>query len=342
MEQDDETRGAQVGLAVVGASAGGVEALKTFAAGLPSDLGCPVVVVLHVSSTGTSVLPQILERAGTLPASAAQDGDELRAGHLYVAPPDCHVLVTPGSIRLSGGPRENGHRPAVDPTMRSAAQAYDGRTVGIVLSGTRDDGTAGLASIKARGGRVLVQDPAEALYPGMPSSALAHLSVDAVLPVAGIARWLGDAAAGRDPELAPIALEPPDQTSFRGDGPSDGGTRFTCPDCGGVLFQVSESGVDRLQCSVGHAYSPESLSAEQGRELERALWTATRALDDRAVLLERMASRARVSGQQRSAAGFARQALDAREHATVIRRSMQRFSDTSTTPEEPVNSVTDR
>ena len=152
---------------MVGASAGGVEALKAFAAGLP--------------------------------ASAARDGDELHRGHLYVAPPDCHVLVTPGVLRLSGGPRENGVRPAVDPTMRSAAQSYAARAVGMVLSGTRDDGTAGLAAIKASGGRALVQDPAESLHPGMPRSAMAHVSLDAVLPVADLARWLAAAARSRRP-----------------------------------------------------------------------------------------------------------------------------------------------
>lgn len=190
MDEGRSPGSSAVGLAVVGASAGGVEALKIFAASLPADLRCPVVIVLHVSATSRSVLPHILDRAGILPATAVREGDALRPGHLYVAPPDCHVLVTGTGLHLSGGPRENGHRPAVDPTMRSAAQAYHARTVGIVLSGTRDDGTAGLAAIQARGGRVLVQDPNEALYAGMPQNALAHLVVDAVLPVAEIAWWL--------------------------------------------------------------------------------------------------------------------------------------------------------
>jgi two-component system chemotaxis response regulator CheB len=334
---DHQLNGCPVGLAVVGASAGGVEALKAFSAALPADLACPVVVVLHVSATATSVLPRILERAGPLPVRAAADGLVLEAGHVYVAPPNCHVLVVPGGLRLSQGPRENGHRPALDPTMRSAAQAYGGRTVGIVLSGTRDDGTAGLAAIKARGGRVLVQDPEEALYSGMPASALAHNEVDGVLRVADLAKWLADAANGHNHlEEVPPLSDAPDTTSFQGDGPSDGGTRFTCPDCGGVLFEVAEGPFVRLQCSVGHAYSPESLSAEQGRELERALWTATRALDDRAVMLDRMATRARASEHPRSAAGFAQRAQDARDHASVIRESIDRFADTLPDPEEPM------
>jgi two-component system chemotaxis response regulator CheB len=320
-----------IGLAVVGASAGGVEALKALAAGLPADLGCPVVVVLHLPSTGTSVLPAILERAGALPASAARDGDELKSGHFYVAPPDCHVLVTPEGLRLSGGPRENGVRPAVDPTMRSAAEFYDGSTVGIVLSGTRDDGAAGLAAIKARGGRALVQDPAEALYDGMPRSAMARVSLDAVLPVAAIARWLAAAARGAPPDDAPTPADPPPPVSFQGDGPSDEGTRFTCPDCGGGIYEVCENGITRLRCSVGHVYSPESFAAEHGRELERALWTATRTLDDRVVLLERLAARARSSDQRRTAERYEREAHAARDHAAVIRGSMQQFDDIAAT-----------
>ncbi len=327
MADDGVHQTGPIGLTVVGASAGGVEALKALAAGLPADLGCPVVVVLHIPPTGTSVLPAILERAGALPASAARDGDELKSGHLYVAPPDCHVLVSPGGLRLSDGPRENGVRPAVDTTMRSAAGSYDGRTVGIVLSGTRDDGTAGLAAIKASGGRALVQDPVEALYDGMPRSAMAHVSLDAVLPVAGIARWLAAAARGAPTEESPpsTTLAPP--VSFQGDGPSDEGTRFACPDCGGGIYEVSEIGVTWLSCSVGHAYSPESFAAEHGRELERALWTATRTLDDRVVLLERMAARARGSGERRTVERFEREARAARDHAAVIRGSMQQFDD---------------
>lgn len=337
MAELDDARSAPVGLAVVGASAGGVEALKAFAAGLPADLGCPVVVVLHVASTGTSVMPQILERAGVLPAAAASEGAVLRPGHLYVAPPDSHVLITPAGLRLSSGPRVNGHRPAIDPTMHSAALTYGARAVGIVLSGTRDDGTAGLAAIKANGGRTLVQNPDEALYADMPRSAIAHTPVDAVMPVAGIARWLVKAAGGA-PEDARSVAGPPESASPPRRGPrattSRGGGEepsVTCPDCGGALVETSEGGAGRLECPAGHAFSTESSMAEHGLELERALWTATRALDDRAGLLERLAARARSNRQPRSAAGFERQARDTRADATVIRR-MQHSTETLPEP----------
>jgi two-component system chemotaxis response regulator CheB len=340
MSQQDHLAAGPVGVAVVGASAGGVEALCGLVSHLPADLACPVVVVLHVSAAGTSALPQILRRAGALTVAAVEVGEPLRAGHVHVAPPDRHVLVTEHVLALSSGPRENGHRPAVDPTMRSAAEAFGARALGILVSGTRDDGTAGLGAIKARGGRAAVQDPEEALYAGMPRSALDHVRLDAVLGVAGLARWLADAAAGSPPTapvpgppapgLPALALAPPiADESFVGDSPSGDGTRFTCPDCGGVFFEVTEGGVHRLLCSVGHVWSPESFAAAQGRELERALSTAMRALEDRAVLMGRMAARARASGHLNAAAAYDRQTAEAREHAGVVRRSMQRYDDTA-------------
>ncbi len=329
MEESHVTGSAPVGLAVVGASAGGVEALKSFAARLPADLGCPVVVVLHVSATGTSVMPQILARAGPLPAVAASDGEVPQPGRLYVAPPDRHVLVTPAGLRLSSGPRVSGHRPAIDPAMQSAAATYGARAVGIVLSGTRDDGAAGLAAIKAGGGRTLVQNPDEALFAEMPRNAMAHTPVDAVMAVAELARWLARAAAAEE-EAQPAT--PPGPAAVGSDGES---TPFACPVCGAALSESSVGGAGRLECPSGHAYAAETSIAEHGREVEWALCTATRALDDRVGLLERLAARARVDRQPRSAAGFERQADEARMNATVIRR-LQHTTQSTKSPPAPI------
>jgi len=184
----DRPRGRAV--VIAGASAGGVEALVQLVSSLPADFPHAVLVVLHVSPTGTSVLPAILARACRLPVCAPADGEEVQAGHVYVAPPDSHLVVEDSHLRLSHAPRENGHRPAIDATMRTAAHVYAGATVGIVLSGSRDDGTAGLMAIKASGGSAIIQDPDEALYPAMPLSAIAHVEPDAVLPIAAMARWI--------------------------------------------------------------------------------------------------------------------------------------------------------
>lgn len=332
----DRPRGRSV--VIAGASAGGVEALVALVRSFPADFPHPVLVVLHVSPTGTSVLPAILARAGSLPVASPADGERLRPGHVYVAPPDWHLVVENAHLRLSQAPRENGHRPAIDPTMRSAAAAYDGGTIGIVLSGSRDDGTAGLMAIKARGGRAIVQDPDEALYPAMPLSAMAHVEADAVLPIARMAAWIlehgppADGAqkeqatmtsqeSGDDPRLAVVEESGPPRSAV-GDG-----TRYTCPDCGGVLFERHEGNLERFQCSVGHVFSIESLSSAQAEALESALWAAVRSLEDRAALLRRLAARARNQGQGRSAGTFERQATDALERAATIREAIQGESD---------------
>jgi two-component system chemotaxis response regulator CheB len=310
---------------VVGASAGGVEALVTFVRALPAETRQAVCVVLHVSPEGTSAMPNILGRAARLPVHNPADGDPLLGGHIYVAPPDHHLEIEPGRVRLTQAPRENGHRPAIDATMRSAAEAYDGAVVGFVLSGSRDDGTAGLLAIKRRGGAAVVQDPDEALYPGMPSNAIAHVDVDAVLPLSQMAGWLaqrrhepprarGGVRAMQDPET-PTVGHPPK--------PESTGTRFTCPDCGGVLFEQEETGLTRFRCSIGHVFSIESLAAGQAHQLEGALWTAVRALEDRAELLRQLSARADTHGQQRSARAFEAQAADAEHRSGLVRDAIE-------------------
>jgi two-component system chemotaxis response regulator CheB len=203
--------------------------------------------------------------------------------------------------------------------MSTAAEAYHGAVVGIVLSGSRDDGTAGLLRVKQGGGAAVVQDPDEALYDAMPRSAISHVEVDAVLPVAEMAAWI---AGYRHPPsrggLAAVS-ELHDAGIGRPPGRDATGTRYTCPDCGGVLFEERAEGLERFRCSVGHAYSIESLSEGQAEQLEHALWAAVRALEDRAVLLDRLAERGRRGGHHRAAGNFVRHAADARERAATIR-----------------------
>jgi two-component system, chemotaxis family, protein-glutamate methylesterase/glutaminase len=194
-----EQQGHHRDLVVIGASAGGVETLKRVVAGLPADLPAAICIVLHISPASPSALAGILQRAGRLPCRPASDGDQLCSGEILVAPPDHHLVIAGRRVRLTAGPRENGHRPAVDVLFRSAAAARGTRVVGVVLSGTRDDGTAGLALIKAGGGAAIVQDPDEALYPGMPASALGHVAVDAVVPSALVAQAISSIVHGQVP-----------------------------------------------------------------------------------------------------------------------------------------------
>ncbi len=317
-------------IVVAGASAGGVEALVGLVRTLPAAFPYPLLVVLHVSPTGTSVLPSILARACSLPVASPFDGEPILPGHVYVAPPDSHLIVEDALLRLSQAPRENGHRPAIDPTMRSAAAAFDDRTIGIVLSGSRDDGTAGLMAIKAAGGLAVVQDPDEALYPAMPRSAMEHVTVDAVLPIATMGAWILE----KDPTRVPAAPAPMSAGSSLMSSPSEDvedldageireasgdGTRYTCPDCGGGLFERKEGALERFECSVGHAFSIESLSSAQAEALENALWAAVRSLEDRASMLRRLADRAQSGGHAATVARFERQAADALDRAATIR-----------------------
>jgi two-component system, chemotaxis family, protein-glutamate methylesterase/glutaminase len=315
------------GIVVVGASAGGVEALVELAASLPGDLSAAVFVVLHLPATGTSALPEILRRHGPLPAAHVRDSEPIQPGRIYVAPPDHHVLVRTGHVHLSRGPRENGHRPAIDPLFRSAAREYAARVIGVVLSGALDDGTAGLLAIKSRGGIAVVQNPEDALYPGMPGNALEHAQVDHVLAAASmgklLARLLADLA---EPPADPaptgmrveVEMEGFSMEAFEGHHPGRP-SGFSCPDCHGVLWQIKDGGLERYRCRVGHAWSPESLLIQQSEALEAALWVALRSLEERAALARRLAEPARRRGHAITATRFEEQAAEAQQAARLVR-----------------------
>lgn len=327
-------------LVVVGASAGGVEALRTLVAGLPHDFAAAVVVVLHIPASSRSALASILARAGPLPAEQAREGDRLVPGRILVAPPDRHVVVADGQVTLSRGPHENGHRPAVDVLFRSAARAAGSRVVGVVLSGMLDDGTAGLVAIRERGGMSVVQDPDDATYAGMPRSAMEGDSPDAVLPVDQIAALLRE-VAGTRPAVATdasvlmdveVAMAVPEDDALSAPERPGVPSGFACPDCHGVLFEIDEGSLRRYRCRVGHAWSPHSLAAQQAAAVEGALWTALRALEEKAALADRMASSATRRGHALTATTFAEQALEARESALALRDLIER---TATLVPEP-------
>lgn len=318
-------------LVVIGASAGGVETLRRVVSDLPDDLGAAVCVVLHLAPGAPSALAPILQRAGRLPCRTAANGDVLENGRIFVAPPDRHLVIDDGRLRLTLGPRENGHRPAVDALFRSAARARDGRVIGVVLSGTRDDGAAGLALIKECGGAAIVQDPDDALYAGMPASALAHVAVDAVVPSGEIASTIAAMVNGDNP---PPGAHAPHQPADA----ESGGDRVTtiCPECGGVLSERTEGGMTQWACRVGHRYSPDSLADAQAEGVESALWAAIRALEDRETLLARMADQARARGQDRSARSFHDRARTAGENARRVRDALaQAASSTLRTVDDP-------
>jgi len=318
-------------IVVVGASAGGVEALSELFSRLPGDVAASFFVVLHVPDRGTSVLPGILSRRGALPAVHPRDGARIEPGRVYVAPPGFHLLVKRGAVRLVRGPRENGARPAVDPLFRTAAAAYGRRVVAVVLSGTLDDGTAGLQAVKAAGGTALAQDPDEAMYAGMPRSAAEHVAVDGVLPLAEIAMTLvrlantpveegqggGDVSDELKPDIDAVEMDP---RLVHGDDHPGHPSGYTCPECHGALWEMHEGELVRYRCRVGHAYSVETLLSEQSTAMEAALWTALRALEERALLSRGMAERMDRRGHDRLAARYRGEEYETQERAELIRR----------------------
>jgi two-component system, chemotaxis family, protein-glutamate methylesterase/glutaminase len=255
-------------IVVIGASAGGVEAVALVIEELPRNLAAAVFVVVHFPPHTTSVLPRIITRRGGMTAMHPEDGAPIELGCVYVAPPDRHLLVEHGHVRLVRGPRENGARPAVDPLFRSAARAYGARVIGVVLTGNLDDGTAGLMAIKSAGGLAIVQHPDDALYAGMPSSALRHVQPDHVAPLGEIpgilVRRVGEQVEQKG--AGPVAQQQNHEVDIsemdRGalEGPRDGvPSGYACPECHGALWEVDEGGLLRFRCRVGHAYSIENL-----------------------------------------------------------------------------------
>jgi two-component system chemotaxis response regulator CheB len=324
---------------VIGASAGGIQALTTLVAGLPRDFPASLLVVVHIPPYAISRLPEILSRSGPLPAAHARHGEAIEPGRIYIAPPDRHLLVRAGWIELSRGPRENHCRPAIDPLFRTAARVYGARVIGIILSGALYDGSMGLLAIKTRGGMAIVQDPQEAIVDSMPRRAIERVEAEHVLPVAEMAAALTDlirqpviAQGGTsmenaiDPEERLEAVIAEDFAEQATDGRTEETTLFTCPDCGGVLWQSAEEPVLRFRCHVGHAFAPEVLLSQKSEELETALWSSLRLLKEKATLTLQLANRTRTSGNGKAAQAAERIAeqaeLDER-HARVIQELLE-------------------
>ena len=318
---------APVRLVVVGASAGGVRALQALASALPQDFPAAVLVVLHIGSHPSS-LPALLSHCGPLRATHAGDGEPIAAGHIHVAPPDHHLLVDAGRLRLSRGPKEHHSRPAIDPLFRSAALARGPDVVGVVLTGRLDDGTAGLQAIKQCGGIAVVQDPADADEPSMPDSALRYVQVDHCVPLASLAGLLtslvradvSPAGASASPTPAheqalSLSLGDPMEHMRAIATPSP----FTCPDCHGGLWEIDGAQPKRYRCHTGHAYTLRTLQHAQGESSDAAMWGALRALQEQEFLLRTVLAQLRAEGDH---AGSAR--VDARMRETAQQADLLR------------------
>jgi len=316
-------------IVVVGASAGGVDALRRFFRALPADLPAAVLVVLHIPAHTPSQLDRVLSGVTELPVGVAEDGEPLENGRVYVASADRHLMLTPGGIRLSRGPKEGRVRPSVDVLFRSAALAFGPRVVGVLLSGAMDDGTAGLWAIKDSQGIALVQDPAQAVHGSMPQSAIDQVAVDLV--------GTAEALAARVAALAATSAPPARASAFDGQRALENAiamegnalkagvmhlgkvSDYTCPDCHGVLVQIKEGPITRFRCHTGHAFSLKALLAEVGNAIDNGLWDTLRAVEERVMLLRQMETLAREAGASADAERCRAQAEASEQRLQPIR-----------------------
>lgn len=325
----------------LGGSAGALEALRQIVGGLPADLPASVFVALHQLPYASSCLAELLGKWGRLAARHPADREPLRPATLYVAPPDYHLLVVEGAVRVVQGPKEHNTRPAVDPLFRSAAVAYGPRVVGVVLSGNLDDGTAGLAAIDARGGVALVQDPADALYREMPENAARQVTAARRLKAAQMAPEL--ARLAREPAAPPRAAAPPagelewvvamaawDLEAMSGAERPGRPSPFGCPECGGDLWELEGGGLSRFRCRTGHAYSPRSLRAAQAGAVDHTLNEAFRALKEKEHMERRLGGLAARHGNRQGQAYHEAQAAKAAKASAEVVRLLLHLRDAGT------------
>jgi two-component system chemotaxis response regulator CheB len=320
-------------IVVVGASAGGMEALQKLVSRLPAGLPASIFVVWHLSPGIKSVLPSVLSKAGPLPAANPEDGDPIEAGRIYVAPNDQHLLLENGYMRVTRGPKENRFRPAIDPLFRSAAYVYGPRAIGVVLTGALDDGTAGLWTIKLRGGTTVVQEPSDALMRSMPLSALDNVAVDYRVAVADMGELLGRLAREPAAKPAKIAAEEDEKTRHEiriakkrealEEQTFELGelSPFTCPECHGVLTMIREGKIVRFRCHTGHAFSSDTLLASNSEELEARLWEAVRAADESVILLNRLGEEFARGGNTAAAEKCFDKAREVHERIEAVREA---------------------
>jgi len=300
-----EALGPHRDVVVIGASAGGLQALREIVAGLPGGLPASLFVVMHSVPEHGTQLADILSGWGPLPAHIAVHGERIRPGQIYVAPNDNHLTLHRDFVRVTRGPKENGHRPAVDPLFRTAARMYGNRVVGVVLTGNLSCGTEGLMAIKAGGGVAVVQSDAE--FPGMPQSAIGHVDVDHAVPLNSIGELLVRLVTAPIPEAPESEAGGPHTVAPQA-------SQIVCPACQGSMTETIEGGLLRYRCHVGHAFSVDSLLAEQSESLEAALWASVRCLEESAQLADRLAN----TSERRLAPRFRDKAAALRQHAGLI------------------------
>jgi two-component system chemotaxis response regulator CheB len=319
---------------VIGASAGGFEALKKLVAGLPKDLQASLFIVWHMSPDIRGVLPQVLNRQETLHAAHAYDGEQILPSRIYVAPPDRHLLIEQNRVRVTRGPKENRFRPAVDPLFRSAAYAYGSRVIGVVLSGALDDGTAGLWTIKHRGGIAIVQNPLDAEVPSMPENAMREVEIDYSVSIAEMADLLVRLSKEEVAESSEVNMQDDEKTKIEikiaaEESAFESGvmklgelTPYTCPDCHGVLSTLKDGKLLRFRCHTGHAFSADSLLSTVTENIEESLYSAIRGVEESIMLLNHLGDHFAEINQTKLAAIYFKKAQEAEQRAQLVRQAV--------------------
>lgn len=317
---------------VIGTSAGGLKTLSAVLSELPADIGAAIFVVQHLAADKKSDLPRLLADISDLPVTHPIDGAPFEMGHIYVAPPDHHLLVNADTVRVLRGPQENRFRPSIDALFRSAARSHGSRVIGVVLTGYLDDGTVGLQAIKKRGGIAVVQDPTEAAYPSMPRSALRYVKVDYTVSITDVGplltRLVATApAAQKDypttPEIeieSKIAEQLMNTKEFLENVEEIGAlTPYTCPDCHGAIWQLGEDEPLKLRCHVGHSFTGEVFTAAQSESVENALWSAVRVMEEKVTFSRQLAARKRLQNLNKAADSYEKQASTLDNEVTRLR-----------------------
>lgn len=318
-------------LIVIGASAGGFEAIKKIVKDLPADFDTPIFIVWHMSPDVHGILPQVLNRLNKIHAAHAIDNEPIKSHRIYVAPPDYHLLIKEGMVRVTRGPKENYFRPAVDPLFRSAAYSYNNRVIGVILSGALDDGTAGLWAVKHHGGIAVVQEPNDAEVSSMPESALRQVNVDYSVPLAEMADLLVRLSkepikkmeAVKDEQTRKeieIAIEA--NAMERGKLKFDELSPYTCPECHGVLSRLQNDNIIRYRCHTGHAYSTNTLMLAISEKIEDSLYSALRGIDESIILMNHIGDHYAEANHPKLAAIYFQKAKEAEERAQLVRKAV--------------------
>jgi two-component system chemotaxis response regulator CheB len=313
-------------LVAIGASAGGVDALTYLAQEFPLDFPAAVLITIHLSSLFPSELDAILSHAGPLAAEFAVDGEILRRGRIYIAPPKRHLLVSGDRLVLGSGPRENHARPAIDPMLRSIAVCCGARAIGLILTGSLSDGAAGLSALGSCGGVTIVQDPRDSAYSEMPSAAIGRAKPAYIAPLAeipGLLRLLVQQPRG-EAKTIPDGLKVEVEIARHG-GPGvdimdQFGERspFTCLECGGVLWRMNGVEPPRFRCHTGHAYTADHLNVALDGSVRRPMACALRILEERIALARRLEGDARRRPSSLLANTFKQKTRELQREADVL------------------------